>query len=364
MEALKKGGVPDLKPLMPKQPAPQGPDAAPPQLPGQQAPTPASIPIPPPRSFPAPPTPTPPKPVLPTEPKPSPLQTYSSDFSDRIKNTGASTATILAAEQDSGTTVVEERTSRGSAVAVIAGVLLLLIGGAGAYIAYTQYVVKMSPVPVIVPTGSAPIFVDEREKISGTSATELLQEIQQSLTRTLAPNSVRLLYTDQSTTSDKSVFSALQLPAPAVLLRNVNAANSMAGIINTGAAQTPFFILSVTSYSDTFAGMLAWEPTISRDLATLFPPYPAAVIATTTATTTKSKATTTKAKTATTATAPATFSVFFHDEVVGNHDVRVYRDAEGRSILLYGYWNQKTLVIARDPSVFVEILSRLATARP
>ena len=58
-----------------------------------------------------------------------------------------------------------------------------------------------------------------------------------------------------------------------------------------------------------------------------------------------------------------TFSIFFFDEVVANHDVRIYRDAEGRSILLYGYWNQTTLVIARDPSAFAEILGRLATSR-
>ena len=53
----------------------------------------------------------------------------------------------------------------------------------------------------------------------------------------------------------------------------------------------------------------------------------------------------------------------FHDEVVSNHDVRIYRDAAGKSILLYGYWNQFTLVIARDPAAFTEILGRLATSR-
>ena len=53
----------------------------------------------------------------------------------------------------------------------------------------------------------------------------------------------------------------------------------------------------------------------------------------------------------------------FVDEVVRNHDVRVYRDATGKSVLLYGYWNQTTLVIARDVAAFTELLQRLATSR-
>ena len=196
---------------------------------------------------------------------------------------------------------------------------------------------------ILAPTVSTPIFVNEREQISGATPAELLRAIEQSLTHPLAPNTVRLLYTDFATTTGNSIFSALQLPAPGVLLRNVNAAQSMAGVVHVGGIATPFFILSVASYSDTFAGMLAWEPTMPRDLGALFPSFASAASATTTVPT-------------------QIFTVFFHDEVVNNHDTRVYRDAAGRSVLIYGYWNQTTLVVARDPSAFTEILGRLATS--
>ena len=151
----------------------------------------------------------------------------------------------------------------------------------------------------------------------------------------------------------------------------------MAGIVNVGGTQSPFFVLSVSSYNDTYAGMLWWESTMANDLRGLFPPYPsptsALSTATTTATTTPLATTTVKTKKAAAATParaqttavkpPPVFVPAFRDEIVANHDVRVYRDALGRSLLLYGYWNQTTLVIARDPEAFIEILGRLANSR-
>ncbi|MDO8566734.1 MAG: hypothetical protein Q7R58_01115 [bacterium] len=366
IEILKKGGKPDLKPLEPPETKTPTTTQAPPS-----APTPPPIPIfhltPPPPPTPLttptplsapepepeqkPPVisaPAPPPAPKPEPPKPSPIETYESDFSQRVKDTHASTATILAAEQDalSGPPrVTPTKSSRGNIFYVIAGAALLILGITGSYIAYAQYLAKTKPV-ILAPTLSAPIFVDEKEKITATSPQEILQAIEQSVTRQLTPNTVRLLYIDLATTTSSSVFSSLQLPAPGALLRNVNAEHSMAGVVNIDGAQSPLFILSVASYGDTFAGMLSWELRMPRDLSSLFPLYPQLPVSTTTA-----------------ATPTSVSVVSFRDEVVGNHDVRIYRDSEGRSILLYGYWNQTTLVIARDPAAFIEILGRLATTR-
>jgi hypothetical protein len=386
METFKKGGAPDLKPLTPKVPAPQQPPRpVPTPLPVENAPTAAADAISP-KDAPLAPTPKPlntppPEPplsvrfretstVLPPEPvmsKPlenSPLQTYSNDFSERVKERGASTATVLAAEQDARTAPPQSapEVSRGNLIPIIAGVVLLLLGSAGAFIAYTHYTTDTAPI-VLAPSIVAPISVDEKEELRGTTAAEIRQGIEQSLTRALAPNAVRHLYIASASTSNRSVFSALQLPAPDVVLRNIDASHSMAGIVQTNGLATPFFILGVTSYGDTFAGMLSWESRMSRDLEAFFPPYSTSVslpIATTTATTTPKASGATKAATT---TAPRAFIPGFRDEVVSNHDVRVYRDAEKRVVLIYGYWNPTTLVIARDIPAFIELLSRLATAR-
>ncbi len=358
METVKKGGTPNLKAL-------SSPDATEGAAPLSTS-TPESISLPatpilpsqltghlsvPMSVIPQPVLPPPlvalPPPPPPKPPAPSPLETYSGDFSDQLKKSNASTATVLAVEQDAlrgaPTISVKESRSQGGVWYVAGGIALLVIGAVGAYYAYTQYLVKSAPV-IITPVVSAPIFVDQSEEISGTGAV-LAQAIQESLVRPLASGTVRFLYRPLITSAGESIFIALQLPAPDMLLRNITTAGSMAGVIQTDNA-SPFFILSVTSYTDTFAAMLAWEPRMPRDLGTLFIPAPS--LATSTL---KSLATST----------PVTF--IFYDEVIANHDARVYRDSSGAEQIVYGYWNQNTLVIARDTFAFSEIISRLATSR-
>lgn len=356
IEILKKGGTPDLVPLASPPPAPKERLVAPsPVLPVTPPPS-ASIPAPA-----VAPIPTPV--AVPEVPKET-LKTYSSDFLDKVKEMHASTATVLAAEQDSVTRAPQaepEKASRGGMLYVIAGVVLLVAGAAGAYVTYSHYLTASLPVMPVLSV-SAPIFVDEREQISGTGPA-LLQAIKESMSRPLASGSVRLLYFANAT-STGSVFSALRTSAPGILSRNVNTAGSMAGIVYIDGSQSPFFILSVSSYGNTFAGMLSWESIMSQNLSGIFPAYPAVSVSL--ASTSSSQATTTsnmKVKVATSTSPAPAFIPAFHDEVVSNHDVRVYRDVVGRSVMLYGYWNQTTLVIARDPSAFTEILKRLATSR-
>lgn len=319
---------------------------------------------------------TEPAPLLPPLPpeneKSNPIETYAQDFRARMKETRASTLSVLAAEQDAATVAPQisprpEGANR-TILVIAAGVILLGVGALGIYITYSQYQTSVAPV-ILAPSVSTPIFVDEREKISGTGAS-LVLSIKQSVAKPLKTDTVRLL-SFSSASSSISVFSSVANSAPGILLRNIDPLNSMAGIVNTSSGQSPFFILSVGSYSATFSGMLAWEPMMQSNLSGLFPLHaesaPAApVVATTTATTTKTSVKT--APKAATTTATTTASVArptggFRDEVISNHDVRVYRDAQGRSIMVYGYWNQTTLVITRDPAAFIEILGRLATSR-
>jgi hypothetical protein len=342
IETLQAGGVPELTQMKEVHPAPAERLVASSPI-RETPPAPAPIPVPQKQA----PTYTPPAPLD------APIKTYAGDFSERMKETSASPATVLAAEQDRVQRTVpeavpeEEKPSRANLLYIVAGVILLIAGGAGAFYAYSQYLVTSAPV-VLTAGPSAPIFVDEREQISGMGAA-LVSAFTQSVNRPFTSGTIRLI--SIATTTASSVFAALPLSAPAVLLRNVNADGSMAGVVTVGGIRSPFFILSVASYSTTFAGMLSWEATMPNNLGALFPAYPSAA-APTTSTTTPQVATTTAAA-----------KPGFRDEVVSNHDVRVYRDSAGRSVLLYGYWNQSTLIIARNPSAFTEILGRLATSR-
>ncbi|MFA7302659.1 MAG: hypothetical protein WC030_02835 [Candidatus Paceibacterota bacterium] len=292
---------------------------------------------------------------------PSPVRTYADDFSGRVKEQKASVATVLAAEQDatgpSGESVRESSVS--TWLSIVGGVLLLGVSGVGIYYAYTIYVRDNTPV-VLAPQITAPIFVNEQELVAGEGAV-LLEAMQASLARPLASGAVRLLASPSATTTRKSLFVALSLAAPNILTRNIQGSESMVGIIHTEGEGSAFFLLSVVSYRDTFAGLLQWEPKMQRDLEPLFPPYPEpALVAALAATSTVPAS---KPVPATTSPTVPAYVPTFRDEVIANYDVRVLRDAQGRSLVLYGYWNQENLIIARNAAAFTEIVGRLANAR-
>jgi len=407
METVQKGGTPDLAPLeevkpaapTTKHPAPQPPPQQSTPLPSVrpnlgpipefQVNKPPSPPVPliqkppPPLSPVSEVQPLPPPPPLPPEPirileESAPLETYTSDFSHRMKETKASTATVLAAEQDAPPPPAPSAPRRApGTLVIVAGVVLLVVGGFGIYFAYQLYQEARAPV-ISAPTVPAPIFVETRAQLVGSGST-LMQAIGQSVGEPLAPHTIRLLYETTATSSGLSssetytdIFSSLQLPAPNTLLRNIPVEGNMAGVVNSGspdssgASQSPFFILSVGSYGETFSAMLSWESRMPHDFAELFPPFPeeeltaSSTIATSTPLGAAQASTT--VITASSALPVQALASGFRDEVINNTDVRVYRDAAGRSVLLYGYWNQETLVIARNPAAFAEILSRIISA--
>lgn len=354
MQTIQSGGTPDFAPLK------EGPEIAP--GPKERLVTASPIVLTPPEPAAEAMVATPPPPrepqYVPVPAAEAPIETYASDFTERMKDTRASTATVLAAEQDSLSAPIEqgaqEPTSKWAALYIAAGVLLFIVGAAGAFVAYTRYQAASEPV-IEIPIVRAPIFVDEREQISGKGG-ELLAAFEASFVKPLASNAVRFVYTDATATT--SLFALLPLSAPSILVRNIDPADSMAGVVNVGgtSGQSPFFILSVASYSNTFAGMLSWEKTMLNDLGRLYPAYSEVSVAQATST-----VSTSSPKVAT-STIPA-IAAGFIDTLVANHDVRMYRDTAGRSVLLYGYWDQTTLVIARNAAAFSEIVERLASSR-
>lgn len=380
MEVAQKGGVPDLAPLVKSvepPPTPAAPVAPPIPVRDEQrreetlarlrakAEEERSRPILRPDEKPVP---------LPPEIN-SPLHTYEADFADHIKERGASQVSILAAEQDAGGSQEEaepEESKTKKIIFVTSGIMLLLIGGGGAYIAYSKYAERNAPV-ALAPAVSAPIFFDQKEDVSGDGST-LLSAVVSSIGNPLPSDSVRLLLSTSATTTRESIFVHIPLAAPDILLRNIRGTDSMAGIVNVNNTQSPFFILSVSSYNETFAGMLSWESSMARNLSMLFPPYPEPIVQTPpppvvppVTTTTKKTASGAKAATSTPPVVVASiappFVPSFQDEIVANHDARVLRNEQKQTIMIYGYWNQTTLIIARDTAAFTEIVGRLANSR-
>lgn len=312
----------------------------------------------------------PPRPIAPMSPEP--LHTYSSDFSDRIDTKSASTFSVLAAEQDANARPTQalstpKKSPVKAIVAVATGILLLALAGGGIFATY-QFVMTMRNTPIASLTVPSIVFADEYRELSGTGY-ELMTAFASASNGALVPGNVLVTYilTD-SNGEDGTVLRgpaggaafmrALQVPAPDILLRNI-AEESTTGVVNAGGDTKPFFALRVDSYERTYAGILTWEPLMQRDLALLYPLYPVEsipeeVVATSTASTTVATTTPTP-RFATEAPARTRFE----DAIVANHDVRILRDTEGRSLILYGYADKRTLLIVRDEAAFEALLARL-----
>lgn len=296
-------------------------------------------------------------------PGPERMHTYSSDFTTQAGVGGASTFSVLAAQRDAERTatpaVLTPEKRRVPAAAIGLGVLVMLLGVGG--IAGTYYYVTTStPTPSIVLTVPSLVFADEKKEVSGSGA-ELMSALAAAASEPLPAGNVLVLYTNTNSTDAKGVTStvpapsgalirALALPAPDILLRNL-APQSTVGVINAENDTRVFFVLKVLSYERTFAGMLAWEGSIANDLALLYPLLPDLQPPVTPVGTSTPPVST-----------PVSLSnapIGFVDRVVANHDARVLVDEAGRSILLYGYANKETLIIARNASAFAAIISRL-----
>jgi hypothetical protein len=324
----------------------------------------ASGPLPPPTPVAPPPVfkASPPPPVAPSnvEEKLSPIHTYKSDFADRIDQKGATTFSVLAAQQDTQSKTPSVK-KKNNLVLVGVSVALIVLGGGGLGAA-VWYVMHSNILPGSPLSAPSLVFADEQIQLTG-SGTELMSEIAALANEPLPEGNVLVVYLTEATTTAKGVttetplaggalIKTMRLPAPDILLRNISE-ESTVGIVNAGGETRPFFVFGVTSYERTFAGMLAWERSMMRDLVTLYPSREGGNLTPT--------ATSTIIGTSTPVfVEPIRPQDAFTDAIVANHDVRVLRDTAGQSLVLYGYVGKDLLILARDEAAYAALLGRLS----
>ena len=318
--------------------------------------------------------------VPPAASAPQTFHTYTSDFANKIDSSNASAFSVLAAEQDARVSTAQESSAPNKGrplkvvFAVFTGVVLFALAGGGIFLTY-QFVTTMRNTPIAAITVPSIVFADEYRKLEGTGSA-LMQALASASNGALVSGNVLVTYIIAeggegsgellSAPAGGAVFlRALILPIPDILLRNI-ASESTVGIVNAGTQTRAFFALRVDSYERTYAGMLTWEPLMARDLALLYPLYPVEVVQAQelTSTTTSAVSGTSTASTSTTSKpiatpASATASTRFEDIIVANHDVRVLRDTNGKTLMLYGYADKRTLLIVRDEAAFEALLARL-----
>lgn len=346
-----------------------------------EAPAPTVHPIPPvyrepiPEPVKAPPLPPPvapaPLPVVDTTDR---FHSYSTDFKDKVSDTKASSFSVIAAQQDAAKTAPTRipSKSRLPIIQVFVGVILLVLASGGAYALYL-YIGARQAVPAITLSVPSLIAADEYKKIEG-SGTELMRVLAMVASEPLVTGNALVTYVAQPATGEPGVIAGtpapggvlikeLGLQAPDLLLRNIDEASTV-GVIHEGGENRAFFVLRVSSYERTFAGMLTWEPLMERELGLLYPLYPEDVVSQESAVDLSASTTPTASSTPPKVlAAPAVSLVRFADAIVANRDVRVLRDSRGRSLVLYGYADKETLIIARNEAAFASLITRLAAKK-
>lgn len=128
----------------------------------------------------------------------------------------------------------------------------------------------------------------------------------------------------QTTVPFKQLLFLLSPSMPAEYLRSLGSQDFFGGNQNGN-----FFILSVDSHELAFAGSLQWERSIGSDLFPLFH-----------------------------ITDSSTLSSF-EDRIISNKDVRVALTPDSKMLFVYGFYDSRTLVFARNGIVLKEVYEML-----
>ena len=158
----------------------------------------------------------------------------------------------------------------------------------------------------------------------------------------------------------QTLLSILAPDMPQDLLRTIQTPLLLA--VHSFDENQAFLILHVDSYQQAYAGMLAWERMMQRDLLPLFTRTPPVRVLPQAADFNPTATSTASSTANSTTDQSELLQTGFVDTVVDNHDARAIKTAQGDFVLLWTFLDRNTLVIATNEYTLAEIIRRLNTA--
>jgi len=125
--------------------------------------------------------------------------------------------------------------------------------------------------------------------------------------------------------TSKEFFATLKMGLSRAFINSLDDAFMM-GVV-TAKKPEPFLIIRSYNFDELFAGLLAWEGTMQKDLAPIFG--------------------TPRGETAT-----------FTDAVASNKSTRILKDGAGNEILVYSFINQNTVIITTNGEALATLVSK------
>lgn len=273
------------------------------------------------------------------------VRTFQGDVAESIKTNKTSVVKVVLAEQVRRQKLADLASpkSRKNIAFIAVSLALLIIGGTTAFIFYNKS--KQPTIKEIAVKIPSLIFAENTKPISvtGLSAELLSQTIGDEVNG--ANNKLDtieniFLYEGPKENaiplSTHRLFFFLDNRMPPTLLRSLDN-NFMLGV-HTFNGNHPFIILQTNYYENTFAGILAWEQYMARDLLPIFgikknPDSPI-------------------------------FLRTFEDKIIKNRDTRALKDDNGDVLLFYVFKDKKTLIITNSEFTMDEVMRRLNSSNP
>jgi hypothetical protein len=161
---------------------------------------------------------------------------------------------------------------------------------------------------------------------------------------TLSLGAIAQIYFTRGTETTRHILSAPEFLAAIGARVSAEFVRSLKDEFTAGThafdGNQPFIILTTDLYENAFAGMLAWEETLSEDLEPFFGDAVRDVQKN-----------------------DVHIGGIFQNKILKNQDVRVLTNSEGNIVLLYGFRDRKTIVITTNENTWNEVHTRLSSAR-
>jgi hypothetical protein len=216
------------------------------------------------------------------------------------------------------------------------GILMIILGTAAIYIAYTAHQSQIAMQQAIAkPPANAPLlFVEYRAKLDITDRRPRgilndLQTILQQSNTTLGSITQVLLQDSGKTITQQELIQRLDLSLPEQFVRLLsNGDKYMVGMHITDR-NVPFILLTTTAYENSFATMLEWESVAERELRPFF-----------------------------NSPGSRTLKRDPGNIVIKNINARVIRDEDKNIRLLYSFLDEEALLITNNINTLTEVARR------
>jgi len=324
------------------------------------------------------------------------LRTYADDIKSAVESKNISTSKILLSEQkrrNQQIVVQQEEEVEGidkpkNKIYLVLTILLIVLGGG--VLAYT-FLIKTDRPVVIAPTPPQNYEFFEIEKqtlvnYEGEDSLDFFEQLATERTELNPPNSIeQLVFIRHDTliedeyrteveniTSTAEFFDLISRRVPESLVRSVSS-SFLYGLRGSETSNKTLIVFEIVDFRNTFAGMLDWEEDIVRDLEEIIPALSVreTLIHVPNATLDEilEEEAATDENEEESETATSTSQVFrrqiifnqrdFKDEIIQNVDIRIIRNYQNETVLMYAFINQdRHIIITDDIEVFKDVQDR------